>query len=527
MHIGQLIDNRYRVTKIIGHGAFGETGIAIDTKFPGRPLRAVKQLSPNNDDPRALAIARRLFAEEAECLARLGEHDCIPRLFAYFEENEEFFLVQELIEGHDLRQEFQAGRKWSESETIEFLQELLSILAVVHQQDDDIVHRDLKPANIMRRDRDSKLVLIDFGAVKRTSVVDRNGEIKTIVDSTCIIGTPGYMSPEQAIGQPGKYSDIYAVGVLGIQALTGLTISELQLLPLNSESLQNVWQSLDTKVSDELKSILEKMIRFHYQQRYPNATAALEALALIRNSDRSPESITTFDRPRESHVQTTENIGEVVASESRTTVTVIEPETPTVPVVSHPSQSEAEPTVITKSFPKKLLFGTIAAVALTGVAGVYTFQAFNQPNYTQLETYLKNKQWEQADLETDKIILGIANEQNALDAEAIDKFPCQSLAKLDEFWTTNSDGQLGFTPQKEAFLATENEFDNYTQATYEAFGDLVKWRRFEAFVGYDDLMFYMPPSGHFPSPGKVSAEKKDLRTREREMLLSRFNECGL
>jgi serine/threonine-protein kinase len=156
----------------------------------------------------------------------------------------------------------------------------------------------------------------------------------------------------------------------------------------------------------------------------------------------------------------------------------------------------------------------------------------NQQNYAQLETYLQNQQWQQADAETDKLILKIAGEHSALDAESSDKFPCKSLQKIDELWTENSDGRFGFTPQKKVYLETGNEFDEYVESTYEAFGNKVNWRIFGAWKRYEDFNFQgidvaITPRGYLPSPGRVAADKQDLRTREREMLLSRFDACGL
>lgn len=158
MLLGKVLLQQYKIIEEIGSGAFGNTYLATDTAFPGEPHRVVKHLCPQNDDPENVEIAKRLFKTEAECLAKLGENDQIPRLFSYFEEDGEFYLVQELVEGHTLTQEFQPGERWSEVKTRKFLQELLEILAFVHQQ--DTIHRDLKPANIMRRHKDGKLVLI-------------------------------------------------------------------------------------------------------------------------------------------------------------------------------------------------------------------------------------------------------------------------------------------------------------------------------------------------------------------------------
>ena len=274
MLIGKILKQRYEIIEAIGSGAFGNTYTAVDRDFPGLPHRVVKHLCPTHNDPTSLTIAKKLFATEAICLSKLGEYSQIPRLFSYFEEDNEFYLVQELVEGHELTQEFQPGKKWSESETVNFLIELLSILSVVHQN--NTIHRDIKPANIMRRQDDGKLVLIDFGAVKEVMTVDKNGQ------TTIGIGTPAYMPPEQAVGNPQKCSDIYAVGMIGIQALTGLAANDL---PLDSEGLRCIWQDSRIEASSKLKSILEKMVSFQWKQRYVDAESALEAFTPL-NSDR-------------------------------------------------------------------------------------------------------------------------------------------------------------------------------------------------------------------------------------------------
>ncbi|MEA5528401.1 tetratricopeptide repeat protein [Dolichospermum sp. UHCC 0684] len=261
--------SRYKIIKQIGEGAFGDTYLAEDTALPGSPHCVVKRLK-RNPDPSVLAIAKRLFEEEAKVLQNFGKHDQIPSLAAYFEEKDEFYLVQEFVDGYDLNQEIVFGKKWTEEQTIKLLIDILEILAVVHQQ--NIIHRDIKPSNIMRRHQDGKIVLIDFGAVKEIGVYTVNSKGQTSL--TVGIGTPGYMPGEQAGGKPKFASDIYAVGMIGIQAVTGLVPGQFQE---DSNTGEIIWRNY-AQVSDEFAEVLTKMVRDHFSQRYKNATEALQAL---------------------------------------------------------------------------------------------------------------------------------------------------------------------------------------------------------------------------------------------------------
>ncbi|OYD96577.1 serine/threonine protein kinase [Nostoc sp. 'Peltigera membranacea cyanobiont' 210A] len=268
--LGQLLDGRYQVLQILGGGGFGQTYIAQDTHRPGFPKCVVKHLKPVTRSPEFLETARRLFTSEAETLEQLGYHDQIPRLLAYFEDNQEFFLVQEFIEGHTLKAELFPNQRWTEDRVIQLLQQVLGILQFIHSH--NVIHRDIKPDNIIRREQDGKLVLIDFGAVKQVQT-----QLLTIAGhtgATIIIGTPGYMSTEQGQGKPRPNSDIYSLGIIGIQSLTGLH-------PINFEEDPNTgeifWQH-QANVSSELASVLSKMVLHHFKQRYQSAAEVLQVL---------------------------------------------------------------------------------------------------------------------------------------------------------------------------------------------------------------------------------------------------------
>jgi eukaryotic-like serine/threonine-protein kinase len=270
MNPGDLLRNRYRIEKALAAGGFGETYLAIDLDYPGQRQVVVKHLKPASNDPGTLQIARRLFESEAQVLAELGEtSDRLPALYAYFEEQGEFYLVQEFIAGQTLTVEL-AGRQLSEAETIEVLQEILAGLAVVHGKNK--IHRDLKPDNIMRRAKDGKLVLIDFGAVKEVRQAAGMGT-NAALSASIGIGTQGYMPTEQAIGFPRLASDVYAVGAIGIQCLTGKHPNGL----FDEDILALRWQHL-CQVSAGLAAVLEKMVAQQPNERYKDGLVAIDAV---------------------------------------------------------------------------------------------------------------------------------------------------------------------------------------------------------------------------------------------------------
>ncbi|BAY48090.1 serine/threonine protein kinase [Scytonema sp. HK-05] len=273
--LGKLLDGRYKVVQVLKAGGFGQTYIAEDTRRPGNPKCVLKLLKPASSDAYCLEVARRLFHSEAEILEQLGNHDQVPRLLAYFEEKEDFFLVQELIVGRPLSTEMQVSQPWTESQVIQMLQDILGVLEFVHSY--GVIHRDIKPDNLIRRDKDGKLVLIDFGAVKQmcSQLVASPSQIT----ATVAIGTPGYMPAEQAQGKPRHNSDIYAVGMIAIQAMTGLLPTQFQE---NQETGEVVWQH-QAQVSPVLGAIMQRMVCYHYRDRYQSATEVLQDLQQLTN----------------------------------------------------------------------------------------------------------------------------------------------------------------------------------------------------------------------------------------------------
>jgi CHASE2 domain-containing sensor protein/predicted Ser/Thr protein kinase len=260
-----LLDGRYQAEYTLGAGGFGVTYLARDTKLPGKPQCVIKQLLPARRDANFVSLARRLFNTEAEILSKLGHHSQIPHLLAYFEHQQEFYLVQEFIDGTPLDRELEgATEPWSEAKVLDLLRQLLPVLGFIHSQ--HVIHRDLKPGNIIRERDRGKLVLIDFGAVKEIQP-----QVSDDRNVTIAIGTRGYTPPEQYAGQPNYTSDIYALGTIAIEALTN---THPRYLPVDDNTGNLIWHDRAI-VSTVLARILDKMVAYHFKDRYQSATAVL------------------------------------------------------------------------------------------------------------------------------------------------------------------------------------------------------------------------------------------------------------
>ena len=269
--VDRVVGGRYRLLKVLGRGAFGQTYLSQDLEDPKQPRCVVKELKPQATDELTLREAKRLFAIEAQVLERLGHHPQIPALLGYYEE--EFYLVQEFVDGHDLTKEIRSGEPLGEAKVQALLFEILPTLGFIHQK--NVIHRDLKPSNL-RRARDGRVVLIDFGAVKevKTMMLAANGQPKPSI----VAGTQGYMPPEQLRGRPRPNSDIYALGLIVVQALTGRAPIQLAEDPQTGEL---VWRDYVAEISEPFADLVERMICPDYTQRYQAATEVLDDLNAI------------------------------------------------------------------------------------------------------------------------------------------------------------------------------------------------------------------------------------------------------
>ncbi|MBW4685077.1 MAG: tetratricopeptide repeat protein [Komarekiella atlantica HA4396-MV6] len=264
-----LLNGRYRILTVLNTEEVTQTYLVEDTSLPNSKF-VLKQLRPPSNNPQTLKILRHLFVSKATTLQQLGqEHNQIQKLIDYFEEKEEFYIVQEYIPGNPLTEEVLQGKPLREDQVISLLLEILEILVFVHVR--GVIHRNIKPANIIRRQSDSKLVLVDFGVVKEVILTS--------------VGNSEYLPNEQSQGNPKYNSDIYALGIVAIAAIMGLQANDISRLKNQKNQLTGeiIWRNKTTEISRKLTNILNKMVRLNYRKRYQYATEVLENLKELTN----------------------------------------------------------------------------------------------------------------------------------------------------------------------------------------------------------------------------------------------------
>jgi eukaryotic-like serine/threonine-protein kinase len=265
--LGNKIHAQYDITKFLGLGRFGETYLAKSKDLPGQPLCVLRRFRPPDHQP--FSLVKKSFETQGELLYQLGQHDQIPRLLAKLEDGENLYLVQEYIEGELLSKELLPGKIWSQQQVIDLLQDVLGILEFVHHQ--NLIHRDINPQNLIRRWRDGKFVLLGCSGIKDLAAIWAQPADEQPSE---LVGTPGYIPFEQEEDDAQFNTDIYALGIIAIQALTGQVATTIERHP---ESYQLTWKHL-TKANLRLVEIIDRMVRPDYRNRYQVAREVLDDL---------------------------------------------------------------------------------------------------------------------------------------------------------------------------------------------------------------------------------------------------------
>ncbi|MGG6264907.1 protein kinase domain-containing protein [Leptolyngbya sp. AN03gr2] len=275
--IGQLLTGRYLILEKLGAGGFSETYLARDKYLPQHPLCVVKRLRLPSDSKISLETARHLFETEAQLLGQLGQnYPQIPTLFAYAQEQDSTYLVQEYIEGETLST--WSNQSVTAKRAIELLTNVLSILDYVHSH--HVIHCDVTPSNLICRRQDSKIVLIDFGAA--CSEATKNSS----ANPALLIGTPGYIPDEQCLGMPQVNSDLYALGILVIHLLSRTDPRQFNQDLITGELDWKHYFKL-ASIPPNLVLILDRMVRSRASDRYQHVSEVLADLEQLQTRERS------------------------------------------------------------------------------------------------------------------------------------------------------------------------------------------------------------------------------------------------
>ncbi|MEG4404945.1 ankyrin repeat domain-containing protein [Microcoleus sp. MON2_D5] len=268
--IPQNLVKHYQIKKLLGEGGSSTTYEAVDLETHQRVALKALSLQKMNDWK-----VLELFEREANVLSKLN-HPGIPRYLDYFyvdtPDNRCFYIVQELAQGQSLASLVENGWHASEPEIQRIATQILEILVYLHSQTPPVIHRDIKPENIVfkspidsHKEKDWAVCLVDFGAVQNTYY-------NTLMRGSTVVGTYGYMAPEQCLGQAVPATDLYGLGATLLYLLTHRSPAELPTNILEKDFRSQI------QISSAFADWLGKTIAPDLENRFRSAKEALESL---------------------------------------------------------------------------------------------------------------------------------------------------------------------------------------------------------------------------------------------------------
>ena len=267
---GQLFGGRYRVDSLLGRGGMGHVYRAVDVQSDSVVV-ALKVIRPGNeDDPSSVDRFRR----EIGLLSKI-RHPAVLRVHDWGVLDGQVYFASELVEGLDLKTAIQQRGAWEPLEAAALTATLADALAAAHAQ--GVVHRDVKPNNVMLAG-DGSVRLLDFGLARGAP-----GDMTSLTKTGMIVGTPGYMSPEQFEGRAvDARTDLYSLGVVLFELLTGrlpfMATTPIALALKHRSEAAPSPRVVRPEVPGWLERVCLKCLEKDPDQRFPTATALAEEL---------------------------------------------------------------------------------------------------------------------------------------------------------------------------------------------------------------------------------------------------------
>jgi len=274
----EIIHEKYCITGVLGKGGVAITYSAVNLETNSSALKDTAsrhEVSPlGHIAIKVISLKQlndwkqiELFEREAEVLQKLN-HPAIPQYIDYFDietdTDKAFYLVQQIAPGKSLAQLVESGWRVGEAEVKNIAKQILSILSYLHSLEPPVIHRDIKPSNLIRED-DGKIYLVDFGAVQNTYY-------NTLMQGSTVVGTYGYMAPEQFRGQALPATDLYSLGATLLYLLTHRSPAELPQDTLKLDFSSAV------DISDSFADWLDKILEPNLEDRFSTAEVALAEL---------------------------------------------------------------------------------------------------------------------------------------------------------------------------------------------------------------------------------------------------------
>ncbi len=266
LEIGTIIDGKYKILSIIGHGGMSTVYLAINEKA-NKPW-AIKEV--RKDGVKNFEVVRQSLMVETDMLKKLS-HKGLPSIVDVIDEGENFLIVMDYIEGTTLKAVLEEKGAQLQEDVVNWALQICDVLKYLHDRPSPIIYRDMKPSNIMLRS-DGSVVLIDFGTA-------REFKEQNLADTTCL-GTQGYAAPEQfgGQGQTDARTDIYCLGATMYHLVTGHNPSEppYEMYPITR------WNA---NLSTGLEHIISKCTQRNPQDRFQSITELIYALKHYRDLD--------------------------------------------------------------------------------------------------------------------------------------------------------------------------------------------------------------------------------------------------